>query len=326
MLNLDLQKLQIFTEVARQRSFTRAAEALYLTQPTVSQQIQSLERQLGARLFERLAKEVYLTEAGKVLFTKAQALLMLAQDTEQAVREAAGVSAGKLSLGVGVTLATYVLPELLKRFDQRFVHPDTTVENDNNQVLSGPVKFDITLGNTETLAQKLIKNEVDLALVGSPLEPHPLLETHSFLNDKLILVVSPNDAWALMNKTSANISELSNRTLLIRERGSALQAFVENMLTACHAQAAQYLTMANLEAIKRSVEIGLGVAIVPALSVKREVEAGRLHVLNLEGVEAGRTFIYAHHKDKEISRPARLFLDLLDSYSELHRTEALLTK
>lgn len=323
MLSLDLQKLQIFTEVARQRSFTRAAEALYLTQPTVSQQVQALERQLGVKLFERLAKEVYLTDAGRVLFAKARSLLSLAQDTEQAVREAAGVSAGKLALGVGVTLATYVLPELLKHFNEQY----TVVGNSNNlamlkpsqtsephPLLSGPVKFDITLGNTENLAQKLLKNDVDLALVGSPLETHSLLEVHPFLEDKLILVVAPTDHWAIMGKTSVNLNELGNRTLLIRERGSALQAFVENMLSACHSQAAQYLVMANLEAIKRSVEIGLGTAIVPALSVRREVEAGRLHRLNIEGVEVGRTFVYAHHKDKELSRPARLFLEMLHAY------------
>ena len=273
-------------------------------------------------MFERLAKEVYLTEAGRVLFAKAQTLLSLAQETEQAVREAAGVSAGKLALGVGSTLATYVLPELLRRFNQQYanigVATHSTIEHSkfetNGHATVASVKFDITLGNTENLAQKLLKNEVDLALLGSPMESHPLLELHPFLEDKLIVVVSPNDTWAKTNKTTINLSELSNRTLLVRERGSALQAFVENMLSACHAQANQYLVMANLEAIKRSVEIGLGTAIVPALSVQREVEAGRLHTLNIEGVEAGRTFIYAHHKDKELSRPARLFLELVQSY------------
>jgi DNA-binding transcriptional LysR family regulator len=325
MLSLDLQKLQIFSEVARQRSFTRAAEALYLTQPTVSQQIQSLERQLGARLFERLAKEVYLTEAGRVLFAKAQALLSLAQETEQAVREAAGVSAGKLALGVGVTLATYVLPELLRRFNEQYSavlnvnHNQHKVDlpHDSSGGFNSTVKFDITLGNTETLAQKLLKNEVDVALLGSPVEAHPLLELHPFFEDKLILIVAPSDHWAIMGKTNVNLNELGSRTLLVRERGSALQAFVENMLAACHAQAAQYLVMANLEAIKRSVEIGLGAAVVPALSVQRELEAHRLHPLNIEGVDVGRSFIYANHKDKELSRPARLFLEMLQTYKLL---------
>jgi len=304
MLSLELQKLQIFCEVARQRSFTRAAEALYLTQPTVSQQVQALERQIGVRLFERLAKEVYLTEAGKVLYPKAVSLLSSAQEAEQAVREAAGISAGKLELGVGVTLATYVLPEILRRFKMTY-----------NTTPNGTVKFDIALGNTEALAQKLLKNEVDLALVGTPLESHPLLEVHPFLEDKLILIVSPSDVWAVEGRTSTELTELGNRTLLIRERGSALQAFAEQMLDDSHAHPENFLVMANLEAIKRSVEIGLGAAIVPALSVQRELESNRLHVMDIEGAKVGRTFVYAHHKDKELSRPARAFLELVKTYT-----------
>jgi DNA-binding transcriptional LysR family regulator len=304
MLSLDLQKLQIFCEVARQRSFTRAAEALYLTQPTVSQQVQALERQIGVRLFERLAKEVYLTEAGKVLYSKAVNLLSQAQETEQAVREAAGISAGSLDLGVGVTLATYVLPELLRRFKMSYNSPS-----------NGAVKFDIALGNTEALAQKLLKNEVDLALVGTPMEPHPLLEIHPFLEDKLIMICSPSDVWAADGHSSVNLSEIGNRTMLVRERGSALQAFASQMLEFAHTQAENYLVMANLEAIKRSVEIGLGVAIVPALSVRRELESSRLHVMDIEGAKVGRTFVYAHHKDKELTRPARAFLEVIKAYA-----------
>ncbi len=322
MIGLDLQKLQIFCEVARQRSFTRAAEALYLTQPTVSQQVQSLERQLGARLFERLAKEVYLTESGRVLYEKASALLTLAQEAAEAVREAAGISAGRLALGVGVTLATYVLPELLRQFNQTYdiahhgegTHPIQSSYNQHDGVHNS-VKFDITLGNSETLAHKLLKNEVDLALVGSPLEPHPLLELHPFLEDKLVMVTPPDDPWAVAGRSSVSLNELGNRVLLVRERGSALAAFVENMLDASHTHPDQYLVMANLEAIKRSVEMGLGIAVVPALSVQRELETNRLHLLNIEGVEVGRTFIYAHHKDKELTRPARAFLELLKNYS-----------
>jgi len=325
MIGLDLQKLQIFCEVARQRSFTRAAEALYLTQPTVSQQVQSLERQVGTRLFERLAKEVYLTEAGKVLYAKASTLLTMAEEAAQAVREAAGISAGRLALGVGVTLATYVLPELLHRFNETYTftphtdnahsYPHNNHEAGSNSHNHGHVKFDITLGNSEMLAHKLLKNEVDLALVGSPLESHPLLELHPFLEDKLIMITPPDDPWALAGRDHVNLSELGNRVLLVRERGSALAAFVDNMLDACHTHPDQYLVMANLEAIKRSVEIGLGVAIVPALSVQRELEAGRLYLLNVDGVEVGRTFIYAHHKDKELTRPARAFLELLKTYA-----------
>jgi DNA-binding transcriptional LysR family regulator len=321
MVSLDLQKLQIFCEVARQRSFTRAAEALYLTQPTVSQQIQALERQMKVRLFERLAKEVYLTESGQVLYDKAANLLNMAQETELAVREAAGISATKLALGVGVTLATYVLPELLRRFNNHYKASPGGSATFNPPPGITPVKFDITLGNSEALAQKLLKNEVDLALLGSPLEAHPLLELHPFLEDKLIMVVSAEDPWASEKRTSISLNEMGHRTLLIRERGSALQAFVERMLDAGHVHPENYLIMANLEAIKRSVEIGLGAAIVPALSVKRELEAGRLHALNIEGVEVGRTFIYAHHKDKEMTRPARAFLELVKAYAPLPASE-----
>ncbi len=289
---LDLPKIRIFAAVARYGSFTRAAEELDLRQPTVSQQIQVLERGLRAPLFERLGRRVTLTAAGEALLPYAERLLALATEAESATREAAGLSARTLRLGAGNTLATYILPDLLARL--RWERPDVIVQ--------------IQVGNTEQLIAAVVDNRAELALVGSPLG-HPMLAIHAFMRDDLMLIVPPDDRWS--ERRAITIGELSGRTLLMREDGSALQASVAELLREHGLVPERIITLGNLEAIKRSVETGLGVSIVPELAVRREVRGGMLRALPLADVQLRKIFNYVYLRDRTPSPAARVFIELL---------------
>lgn len=289
---LDLPKLRIFAAVARYGSFTRAAEELDLRQPTVSQQIQVLERGLRAPLFERLGRRVTLTAAGEALLPYAERLLALAAEAEAGTREAAGLSARTLRLGAGNTLATYILPDLLARL--RWERPDVVVQ--------------IQVGNTEQLVAAVVDNRVELAMVGSPLS-HPALAIHAFTRDDLMLIVPPDDEWS--ERRAITIGELSGRTLLMREEGSALQASVADLLREHGLVPERTITLGNLEAIKRSVEAGLGISIVPELAVRREVRSGMLRALPLADVQLRRIFNYIHLRERSPSPAARVFIELL---------------
>ena len=289
---LDLQKLRMFVAAAHARNFTRAAEQLDLTQPTVSQQLQTLERELGVPLFERLGRGIELTAAGRALLPHAEQMLALERVAEQAVRAAAGLHERTLLLGVGNTLATYVLPDLLQRFG--WEHPGFEVQ--------------ITTGNTEQLLLQLVAGAYELALVGSPLH-HSQLTVIPFLRTDLVIIVAPDDQWA--GRSSVALSDLGRRRLLVREHGSALQAATAALLEAAHVRPKQPMVLSNLEAIKRSVEVGLGVALVPAMVVRREVAAGRLRQLSLEGPPITRVYNVVHHRDRHITEAARAFLALL---------------
>lgn len=289
---LDLQKLRMFVAAAQTRSFTRAAEQLDLTQPTVSQQIQTLERELGLALFERLGRGIELTVAGRALLPHAEQMLALEQTAETAVRAAAGLHERTLLLGVGNTLATYILPDLLQRFG--WEHPEFAVQ--------------ISIGNTEQLLAHVLAGASELALVGSPLD-HTHLTIIPFLRTNLVVIVSPDDPWA--DRSSITLRELAGRRMLVREAGSALQAATTDLLAAAQVQPQQPIVLGNLEAIKRSVEVGLGVALVPAMVVRREVSAGRLRQLNVAERSTTRVYNVVHHRDRQTTAAARAFLALV---------------
>jgi DNA-binding transcriptional LysR family regulator len=291
----DLNKLRIFVTIARLTSFTRAAERLHLTQPTVSQQLTMLEKSVGALLIERDTRHLRLTRAGEVLLGYAERLLVLAVEAVDATRAAAGLADRTLRIGVGHTLATYLLPEALSRY--RYLYANNVVR--------------ISVGNTAQLLALLASNAIDLALVGSPAEHPDLtdLTLEPFMHDKLVVIISPGDTWA--DRSEVEVTELLNRVLLTREPGSALHTTVERLLGHEFLASDQAIQLGETEGIKRSVEAGLGVALIQQIAVKREVAAGNLIALTLRGADDSRTYLVASRKRHSIPAAGQSFVTLL---------------
>ena len=289
---MDITKLRIFATVARLGNFTRAAELLYLTQPTVSQQIAALEAQLGAPLIERLPRQLRLTPAGAALLPYAEQLLALADAGAEAARAAAGLADRTLRLGAGHTLATYLLPDLLSRY--RELYPQRLAR--------------LSVGNTAELLELVAADAVELALVGSPAE-HAKVVVTPFMHDRLVVIVAPEDAWA--TRTVVDLAEIKERVLLTREPGSALHATVEQLLGVAALTGDNVILLGETEAIKRCVEAGLGVALIQGIAVEREVAAGILYALRLRVAETGRTYASARRAARELSAAARDLVALL---------------
>src|SRR5258708_9037097 len=212
---IDLHKLRIFVTIARLANFTRAADHLHMTQPTVSQQLAMLEVQLGTSLIERDTRRLRLAPAGETLLPYAERLLTLADEASEATRAGGGVADRQLGRGVGHTLAIYVLPGLLSRYRARY--PQHIVR--------------ITAGNTAELLEAVASEASELALVGSPAS-HPDLVITPFMRDRLFVAVSPADAWA--NRSEVELEEPRHPTLLTREPRSALHATVGRLLGPPH--------------------------------------------------------------------------------------------
>jgi DNA-binding transcriptional LysR family regulator len=289
---MDIPKLRIFVTVVQLGSFTRAAEVLYLTQPTVSQQIAALEAQLGMQLIERLPRQLRLTPAGAALLPYAEQILELTDTAINATRAAAGLADRTLRIGVGHTLATYLLPKLLQDFRERNPHHIAR----------------ISVGNTATLLDMLASDTVELALVGSPAN-HPKIEIVPFMHDHLRVIVAPSDPWA--KRSSIDLSELAGRVLLTREPGSALYATIEQLLGTATLASDQVIVLGETEAIKRSVEAGLGVALIQGIAIEREVASGTLCALPLRGGDDSRTYNYAWRSGRELSTIAQELVELL---------------
>lgn len=289
---LDLHKLNIFLTIARMRNFTRAAEMLHMTQPTVSQQLAALEAAIGTPLLERDTRRLKLTPAGETLLPYAEKMIGLSAEALEATRAAAGLEETTLRLGAGHTLATYLLPDLLSSFWKSF--PAYRVR--------------ITVGNTGELLNALVEDSIDLALVGSPAQ-HPEVMTQPFRRDRLVVIVSPEDQWAGRDEIDA--SELLTRVFLTREPGSALHATLERFFSADALDADNVILLGETEAIKRSVEAGLGVALIQEIAVEREVASGSLRPLTLVGADDSRTYLVARHIARKLPKAAQAMLTLL---------------
>ncbi|MDX2140194.1 MAG: LysR family transcriptional regulator [Chloroflexota bacterium] len=293
---LDLHKLHVFLTVAQHQHFTRAAEALHMAQPSVSQQISMLESALGVQLIDRSTRHFHLTEAGQTLLHYAERLSLLATEAQQAVQVQAGAMRETLKLGVGHTLATYLLPGVLS--DYRSQYPQYRVR--------------LTVGNTTVLLSKTASGEIDLALVGSPAE-HPDLEVEPFMHDRLVVIVGLQDSW--MDRGSVSVAELRERVFLTREPGSALYASVAQIVGQEMLNRDDTILLGETEAIKRSVELGLGVALIQQIAIEREQQQGTLHAIHLSDGDDRRTYLVASRKQYRHMPAATSFMEILTAAS-----------
>lgn len=289
---LDTAKLRTFIIIAEEGNLTKAAARLSLTQPTVSQQLATLEQSLGVTLIDRRPRQLKLTDAGKTLRMYGERLLNLSDETIRHTREAAGIEQRTLSIGVGHTLAIYLLPDILHELHR--IQPN--------------INMRVQAGNTADLLTATAEERVELALVGSPAQ-HTKLEISAFMNDRLVVIVSANDRW--VGRPSVTLDDVRQRTLLTRERGSALHASVESLLGENHLVGRKSIMLGETEAIKRSVEAELGIALIQGIAVQRELSQGFLHAVPLVGANTRRTYNIARRKGQPLSAPAKLLVELL---------------
>ena len=289
---LDSAKLQTFMTIVQEGGFTKAAERLNLTQPTVSQQIAVLERHIGAALFDRQPRRLRLTEAGETLLRYAERILALSEEALHSTREAADLAQRTIRLGVGHTLAIYLLPDLLRQLRER--HP--------------AVETRIQVGNTADLLTATADGQVDLALVGSPAD-QPQLTITPFMDDELVVIIPPDDPWR--DRSGVTPADLRTRPLLTRERGSALHASVRAMLGDEHLDSPQVIILGETEAIKRSVEAGLGIALVQGIAIQRETAQGFLHAIPLLDAPNQRRYNIAQRSGVAESAGVRALIALL---------------
>jgi DNA-binding transcriptional LysR family regulator len=251
-----------------------------------------LEAQVGVALIERDTRRLRLTPAGQALLPYAERLLMLSEEAVEATRSAAGLVDRTLRIGVGHILAIYLLPGLLRRYQAEYP--------------GYPMR--IQVGNTEQLLALVASDAVELVLVGSPAE-HPGIGVMPFMHDHLVVIVAPGDPWA--KRTEVDLDELRQRTLLTREPGSALHASVERLLGTSFLAGESVIQLGETEAIKRSVEAELGVALIQGIAVEREVAAGTLCALRLRGGDDSRTYAYAYRDGRSLSSAAKNLVEML---------------
>ena len=279
MPSLENFRLVVFRAVARQLSFRKAAEELYLTQPAVSLQIKALEQDIGVQLFDRAGAHIALTEAGKVLLEYSQQARLLFTQAEREIAALSGDHAGELALGASTTIAQYVLPRLLSEFSRE--HPRA--------------HFTLISGNTEQIVEAVEKQNVALGFIEGPPRSRDV-KTQPFLEDELVLIASAAHEWT--EQKSIACSEIASAPLLMRERGSGTRHVVEMALERHGIKLNSLRIVMELdstEAIKSAVEAGLGIGFVSRWAIAKDLRLNSsFKIVEVDGLCIKRKFLLTH--------------------------------
>jgi DNA-binding transcriptional LysR family regulator len=289
-------QLEAFVEVSAQASFTRAAERLGIAQPTVSQLVRALESRVDTPLFVRGPRRVELTDAGRALLPHAQRAIELAAEAEAAVDRVAVAERARLWVGAGEALATYVLPPALAELRARLPR----------------LEAGVVVGDVARILSALRSGEVDAALLTEHTMPRDI-ETATYARGRTVLIAAAGEPEPARPMTLADLAE---RTLVVRDPGTVNRREVDQLLEQAGVEPAGRLEASSLEAVKRCVEAGLGVAIVPGIAVERELALGTLRELPMERPAMEFGFCLAWRRGEPVTPPVAMLLDLLREQGE----------
>ncbi|MCL5781576.1 MAG: selenium metabolism-associated LysR family transcriptional regulator [Firmicutes bacterium] len=287
--------------MADKKSFSGAAQALFISQPAVSMHIKSLEDYFGTRLFERNTHQVTITEAGRILYQYVDKVLSLIDAAEKDIARFTGSIQGPLSLGASFTLGEYVIPKILGAFNQQ--HPQ--------------VKALLQVTNTEHIVSMVVKHELDLGLVEDRVE-NLELTVKPFLHDELIVVI-PKD-HPLAQQQVISLDELVALPLVLREQGSGTKRITEERLEEVGVDLAflnVVMELGSTEAVKAAVEAGFGTTIISKWAVQKELKLGTLVPVKIKDLPLFRQFYLIYHKGKFQSPAMEEFIDFLISFCSM---------
>ena len=298
---MNLQQLRTFRVVAQQRSYSRAAQQLYLSQPGVSLQVRALEQSIGMPLFERSGRQLRLTEAGVALLDYAERILSLVDESQQALEELGNARRGIVRVAASTTAGIYIVPRALGGFHRQ----------------NPGVRLTLDVVNRFTVAERLLRDEVDVAVMGLIEDAHDL-QVEPFLPNELVVIASPHHPLAQRKRIA--VSELVNDTMLLRERGSGTRTDIERMFAQGKLVMRQGMELRSSGAIKQAVAADLGIAIIPLHAIELELLAKRLITLDVEGFPIRRDWSIARRAGRRLSAAANALWD----YLRLYRDEASL--
>jgi DNA-binding transcriptional LysR family regulator len=294
---VDLRRLEIFLKVAELGSFSRAADALFLTQPTVSEHVRALEDELGVQLLDRLGRGTSPTRAGTLLIGYARRLLALSREARQAIEQFQGRVSGELVLGGSTIPGEYVLPALIGTF--RAKYPDVSIS--------------LRIGASRQVQEWVEQGHVEIGVVGAPPGSRALDSRH-LMADDLVLIVPPEHPW--VSRKTVSVEDVKREPLILRERGSGSRETLEHALREVGLDLGAFHVIgeiASTQAVKQAVRAGLGVSFVSHRAVEDECRARLLACVKVRDLTITRAFYIVTHRDRSRSPLAQAFLAFIES-------------
>ena len=291
---MTIRHLKIFIEVAKSSNMSLAAEKLFVSQPTVSQTIRELESHYGVKLFERLSKKLYITEFGKQLYIYAKQVVDQFDNLEKRMSE--NIHTENLRIGASLTVGTYLLSKILKDFNQSCpnVHTYSYVNNTSN------------------IEKKLLKSELDVAIVEGDIQSSDLISI-PVIDDYLVLLCSNNHAFA--TKKEIELKDLENQRFAMREDGSGTRAYLEDFLEKHDINVQIVWEASSTDTIKRAILDDNCLSLLSIHTFKEDILNGKIHIINSKYLDKlKRSFKFVYHKDKIMTSSIKALEETIKQY------------
>jgi DNA-binding transcriptional LysR family regulator len=292
---MDLWQLHIFCRVVEWRSFSKAAEAVHLSQPTVSSHIKDLEEHFGCPLIDRLSKEAVPTDAGRLLYGYAQRLLALREEIETAMAQYQGKTRGRLVIGGSTIPGGYLLPRVIGQFKKRY--PQVTLS--------------LTIADTDRIIAGVLEGALEFGVVGAESRDKHILQ-EILVSDEMRLIVPARHPWASKKKIA--LALLLTEPYIARERGSGtLRSLQESLRRKGHDTGELNIVaeMGSTEAIRQGIKEGMGVSILSTLAIAEDLASGHLKAVAVEGLDLTRHFFISRHRQRSLSPLGAALIDFL---------------
>lgn len=287
--------LLVFIAVAEKKNFSRAAEELHMTQPSVSQQIQLLERNLGTKLLNRTNKFVELTKAGEIVYSHAKEITGLYKRMSTLVNDLMNEANGLLKIGASYTFGEYVLPYMLAKLKHQY--PNVTPS--------------VLIGNTREIAQAVFNHQIDIGIVEGEVANQKLY-LKTFATDEMYILAGANHY--LVNNKEVTTDQLEQETWIVREEGSGTREATDRLFDKLKIRPTKLVEFGSTQLIKEAVEAGLGISYLSGLTVKKEKLLHTIYVLNVEGTPIKRNFSILTEPVQLQTKSMQVFTQLIEDH------------
>ncbi|MBD7915244.1 LysR family transcriptional regulator [Clostridium sp. Sa3CUN1] len=287
---MNFRKLKIFYETAIHLNMTRVAKDMYISQPSISQSINELEAELGAKLFDRIGKKLFLTHEGEVFFNYTRRILNLYDEGFKTIRDFNLNEKGKIVIGASTTIGIYILPEIIKEFSSKYKD----------------IEISLIIENTKNIEKLILENKVDFAYVEGDVHSEEIKKEIIWKDELVFICGDKND---LRNYRSIEGRTLENQKLIMREEGSGTREHTELFLKKNKIKFTTFLELGNTEAIKKIVEANLGIGCLSYRVVEDKVKSGELFMFRLLEGKIERDLYIISHNDKFISNNMKTFIE-----------------
>ncbi|GAB6167626.1 LysR family transcriptional regulator [Clostridium carnis] len=291
---MNLRKLKIFYETATYLNMTKVAKEMYISQPSISQSISELEIEVGAKLFDRIGKKIYLTHEGEVFLNYTRRILNLYEEGIKTIEDFKSNSNGKIVIGASTTIGIYILPDIIKDFSEKFPN----------------IEISLIIENTNHIEKLILENKVDFAFVEGNINSDEII-TEKIWEDEIVFICG--DSHKFKDKKVVQNNDISNGKFIMRELGSGTRAVIEAYLKNNKIPFNVFLELGNTEAIKRTVEANLGIGCISYRAIEEKVILGDLSIFRLESGKIERDLLFIQHKDKYISNNINEFIKFIKS-------------